>query len=242
MSYEFETRIRYSQTGTDTLLSLPALVDLFQDIATENATEVQKAAPAEEMEKLVWFLVAWQIDVFRYPACGEEVVVGTFPYKFGGSTGLRNLYLKSKSGEVLAYGDATWALMNRETGSMTRVPSWLSELFVLEEKLPMDYKGRRIELPEQANALAPVRVGAQHLDSNLHMNNGQYVRVALAALQEDGKVGIGPRYSRLRVEYRKSAKLRDVLTPFVAYEEGRHVVVLRDEKDCYAVVAAEGGR
>ncbi len=228
MIYEFEARIRYSQTGTDGLLTLPALVDFFQDAAIENATELQKAAPTEEMSKLVWFLAAWQIDVFRYPTCGESVVVGTFPYRFGGGTGLRNLYMRTKDGEMLAYGDSTWALMNRESGTMVRVPQWLSELYPLGEKLPMNYRGRHIELPKERKELEHVRVGRWHLDSNLHMNNGQYVRLAMQVLPEAS-------YKSLRVEYKKSAVEGDALSLCHGTVDGREVVVLGADDGIYAV-------
>lgn len=233
MIYEFETKIRYSQTGSGGHLTLPAIVDFFQDAAIENANDVQKAAPPEEMSKLVWFLAAWQIDVFRYPECGEDVVIGTFPYRFGGSTGLRNVYLRTKDGEMLAYGDSTWVLMNRETGAMTRVPQWLAELFPAEEKLPMEYKGRRIDMPEQSETVRKITVREGHLDSNRHVNNGQYVRMAVAELPA------GTEYKRLRVEYKKSAVLGDEIAVGVALEDSRHVVVLGEGADTYAVVELE---
>ncbi len=233
MNYEFETKIRYSQTGSCGHLTLPAIVDFFQDAAIDNAHNLQSGAPQEEMNKLVWFLAAWQIDVFRYPECGEEVVIGTFPYRFGGSTGLRNLYMRTKDGEMLAYGDSTWVLMNRETGAMTRVPQWLSALYPLKERLPMEYKGRRIDMPEETEPVATVAVREGHLDSNCHVNNGQYVRMAVAELPARTE------YKRLRVEYKKSAVLGNEIAVSVAMEDKRHVVVLGDSADPYAVVELE---
>ncbi len=261
MKYEFHTTIRYSQTGCDEHLALTALVDFFQDAAIESANELQKAAPPELMGGLVWFLAAWQIDVKRYPVCGERVVIGTFPYRFRGSMGLRNLYLRTEDGEMLAQADSTWVLMNRESGTMTKVPEWLSSLYEVEEPLPMDYKGRHIAVPASPSTSVEVpvnesgtasytislRVKREQLDSNYHVNNGQYVRMAMRALGEfetatpgmeppaDFVRGLAPSYARLRVEYKKPAVLGDLLELRVLREPARDVVVICCAEDVCAV-------
>ena len=65
------------------------------------------------------------------------------------------------------------------------------------------------------------------------MNNGQYIQIATGFLPE------GLKYNRLRVEYRKQAKLGDIMLPIVYEKKDCCVVALCDEeKSPYAVIEA----
>ena len=68
-------------------------------------------------------------------------------------------------------------------------------------------------------------------DTNEHVNNCQYVQMAVEMLPK------GKRVRQLRVDYKKSAVWGDIIYPKVAEEPGRTVVLLCDEvgKE-YAVV------
>ena len=73
-----------------------------------------------------------------------------------------------------------------------------------------------------------------HLDTNHHVNNGQYVSMAREYIPEEFTV------HQLRVEYKKQAVLGDTIVPWVSQEAGKWTVVLGDKnKIPYAVVEVE---
>ncbi len=91
----------------------------------------------------------------------------------------------------------------------------------LESRLEMNYKDRRIILPKEGGeVLEPVRVLRADIDYNRHMNNANYVRVAMELLPEGFEV------RGLRVEYRVAAKLGDVLVPTLYHIDGGLIVAL----------------
>ena len=70
-----------------------------------------------------------------------------------------------------------------------------------------------------------------HIDTNEHVNNCQYVQMAMEMLPGDISV------HQLRVDYKKSAVLGDMIFPKVSEEAERTVVELCDEVGKpYAVV------
>ena len=79
--------------------------------------------------------------------------------------------------------------------------------------MQMEYLPRKIRLPEDASGLqrreaAPIVVREYHLDTNGHVNNAQYVHMALTRrTEEEGHI------QRLRVEYKEQAHLGDVIYP-----------------------------
>ena len=70
-----------------------------------------------------------------------------------------------------------------------------------------------------------------HLDTNHHVNNCQYVQMALEFLPADRQ------FRQIRVEYKKSAVLGDVIYPKRSREEERTIIELCAENGRpYAVV------
>ena len=92
----------------------------------------------------------------------------------------------------------------------------------MEEPLPMEYAGRKIIVPSEQQILEAVTVHSHHLDSNHHVNNGQYVAIAAEYLPKEFQV------HRLRAEYKRQAHLGDVMTPGISQKDGVYVVTLND--------------
>ena len=102
---------------------------------------------------------------------------------------------------------------------------------MVEERLPMDYAPRKVSMPENGSLGEKIVIQSQHLDTNHHVNNGQYVDMAMKYLPE------GCKLKQLRVEYRQQAFLGDVFIPCVAKErEGITVAFLDELEKPYAVI------
>ena len=95
----------------------------------------------------------------------------------------------------------------------------------------MNYKDRRIILPKtEGEVMEPVKVLRADIDYNKHLNNANYVRMAMELLPEDFVV------SGLRVEYRVAAKLGDLLVPTI-YKNGETIfVALSIGEDVSAII------
>ena len=231
--YTFDSRVRYSEVGTDGNMTLIALLDYFQDSSTFHSEDLGLGTDYLKSLNQVWMLSAWQICVNRYPHLCERIVIGTAPYGFKGFVGYRNFEMKTQAGEVLAYANSVWSLM--DLGKMT--PAKPSEQmlagYVLEEKYPMEYAPRRIDVPAEGRNVEPFAVKAHHLDTNNHVNNGQYVRMAAEYIPKDFPV------KQLRVEDKSQAVLGDRICPVVAGDEetGSYIVSLnREDGRPYSIV------
>jgi acyl-ACP thioesterase len=80
-------------------------------------------------------------------------------------------------------------------------------------------------------------VSEQHLDTNRHVNNAQYVLMAIDALSELGRsIDLG----RLTVQYRSMALLGDVIVPRVhTTENGSDIELVSQADTAYAIVRME---
>lgn len=229
--YSFESRIRYSECDSECKLRLESLLDYFQDASTFQSEELGAGFAYLAPRNLVWVLASWHIDIKRYPKLGEKVIVGTHPHDFKGFLGSRNFCMMTEQGEMLAKANTLWTLLNFDTMKPTMAPKELTDKYEIEPPLEMENVGRKIQYNDVMERLEPIIVRKQHLDSNYHVNNAQYVSMAVDCLPEGFVIG------RLRVEYKKQAHLGDVLIPYVAKQDERFIVSLRDEEQSVYVNA-----
>lgn len=235
--YSYQSRIRYSELDETGHLRLESLLDYFQDCSTFQSEDLGLGVEYLRELHMVWVMSSWQIVAERYPKLGETVTVGTFPYEFKGFVGYRNFVMKDEKGKNLAYANTLWSLLDTETGKPAKPTAEMLEKYVLEPRLEMDYAPRKIRFPEELKEGEPIPVRTHHLDVNHHVNNGQFVRIAMDSLGGSFQV------RQLRAEYKKQVVLGEVLVPYTAsVEEGKSVVVLRDDKGavCCAVELCEG--
>ena len=260
--YTFDSRIRYSETDENAVLTIGSLINYFQDWSTFQ-TEDSGAGLRWLMEQhLAWVLSYWQIDITRLPLLYEHVRIGTVPYSLKGFMGLRNYCMDALpdtgegAAEHLAVANSVWALMDMDKMVPARITEEHASCYHLEEKLEMEYLDRKVRIPGDGDRYesGSVTIGHGHLDTNRHVNNGQYVRMALDAVEQlqekrnglskaaeggaDRMIPAG-RPLRIRAEYKKQAHLGDVLVP-VLYERNNIVTVdlqLEGESCCVVEIS-----
>lgn len=220
--YTFESRVRYSETDCEGKLTMASLINYFQDCSTFQSEDLGLGLEYLKQKHLVWVLSSWQIVVDRYPKMGERVTIGTLPYEIKGFLGYRNFFMKEESGAYIARANSLWSLLNTETGRPAAVLEEMLKGYQLSEKLDMDYAPRRIAIPGEGIVKEALVVKKHHLDTNHHVNNQQFIDMAMDYLPDDFRVG------QVRAEYKKQAFLNDVLTPRVTETDRSVVIVLAD--------------
>lgn len=223
--YSFSTRVRYSETDASLQLSYPSIINYFQDCSIFHSEELGIGIQFLKERDRVWLMNSWQIEILRLPRFGETLHVNTWAYDFKTMFGYRNFTLTGQDDAPAVLANSVWVFTDTGTGHPTRVTEEYAAYYPLEPALPMDYAPRRIALPKEWTPAAPITVTVSHIDSNQHVNNAQYVAMASALLPCTD-------YRRLRVEYKKSARLGDILYPRLTVQED----------SCTVVLAAEGGR
>lgn len=232
MAYQFDSRVRYSETGMDRKLKMVSLVDYFQDCSTFQSESLGCGLDYMEANNLAWMVLSWQIEIVRRPSLGEKITVQTWPYGFKAFYGYRNFAMTDERGEYAARANSVWVLMDLAVGKPCKVISEYTDKYVLEPQLEMETSSRKIKIPEESVVQEAFSVCQHHLDTNNHVNNGQYIRMAEDYLPAGFETG------RLCVEYRQQARLHDVIIPKVHEEADLVVVSLCGEEDkVYSVVS-----
>ena len=83
MDYSFNSRVRYSETGEDGRLTLPGVLNYFQDCSTFHAESIGLGGNVLKNRDRAWVLSSWQVVVEEYPVLGTE-----------SGSGLRHMHLR----------------------------------------------------------------------------------------------------------------------------------------------------
>lgn len=232
--YTLNSRIRYSEVDSSKELLLSSLLDYFQDCCTFESEELGIGVDYLAQKQAAWVLSSWQIEILRYPQFNEAIRISTWPYGFKGFYGYRNFAACEENGNVIAKANSVWVFLDTEKMRPQKISEELADAYrdAFREPLTGTWAERKITMPECSEEKETVPVVGYYIDTNRHMNNSKYVQVAMEYLPDGFKV------ASLRAEYKKAAKLGDVLCPAVSSENGNVTVLLSDrERKPYAVIS-----
>lgn len=224
-------RVRFSEIDHTRKITVPSIINYFQDCSTFQSEDIGVGLDVLSKKKKAWILTYWQIVIDHYPKMNDKIQVSTWASKFKGMLAERNFCMTDENGEKAAYAQSVWVYMDVEKGRPVRPDQDELEAYGQCEPLEMDYESRKIALPEESMSLEPFPVRRYHIDTNEHVNNCQYVQFAMELLPKDQVI------HQVRVGYKKSAVLGDVIYPKYAKETDRTVIELCNENGVsYATV------
>lgn len=222
--YSFQSRVRYSEINENRELDLYSILNYFQDCSNFHSVDIGVGLEYLTARNRAWLLSSWQVEIVEPPKLFDHIEIATWPYDFKGLYGYRNfvLYNEEKNHSVAAYANSIWFLVDTETMRPIRITPEDSAAYVNEPPYPMDYAARKIALPTeqvQTSKMEPISVNASMLDTNRHVNNAQYIRLAAACIDPSFPI------RKMRAEYRHSAVAGDIICPIV--------MTCEDPKLCY---------
>ena len=143
--------------------------------------------------------------------------------------------MEDEEGNRIAYANTIWTYLDLRTGHPVPVDEKQVQAYELEEKLDMNYAPRKISVSGEYQEFPSFQVKAHHLDTNHHVNNGQYILMAMEYLPSGFIV------KEMRAEYKNQAVLDSIIVPKVHEENGIYTVMLDSSSQVpFAVVEFKG--
>lgn len=229
--YSLHFKVTTSTCDSEGRLKLYSALQMMQDCSEmwiDSEPQVKDYFARENMTQL---LASRQVEIVRVPDFKEELTVTTSVYGMKPMFGFRNTFIYDAEGKPCYRTWSMGAFVDKANGKLKRVDDTVAGSLLIEPQLEMDYKDRRIILPKtEGEVLEPVKVMRADIDYNKHLNNANYVRMAMELLPEDFEI------KGLRVEYRVAAKLGDMLVPTIYKHDGVIIVSLSIGEDVSAII------
>lgn len=230
--YSSTLKVIFSHIGEDGTLRLYELSKWFTDISIAHSESIGIGMEYLNPRHLAWLLTSWQIEIHRLPEYNESIRIETWPFDFRGAFGYRNYRILSDSDEVLVTGYAIWLHTNVEKMLPARVLEEEVNLYGGEEKLPMEYQPRKIEMPEDMTEVTRMQVAPHYADMYRHLNNSMYIDIASDYLKGQ------PAPNRILADYRKQFKVGEEVIIKTSLTDGQLYVGFYDTNDDLHVTVA----
>ena len=229
--YSLNYKVTTSTCDSDGKLKLYSALQMMQDCSEMWIDSEQGVKDYFEKENMAQLLSSRQVEVIRRPSFKEELTVTTSVYGMKSMFGFRNTFIYDAEGLPCYRTWSMGAFVDKGTGKLKKVDDQTISTMLLEPKLDMNYKDRRIILPKEGGTvLAPVAVQRADIDYNKHVNNANYIRMAMELLPDGFEV------KGLRVEYRVPARLNDQLVPTVYQQDELFIVALNIGNDVSTII------
>ena len=229
--YSLNYKVTTSTCDSEGRLKLYSALQMMQDCSEmwiDSEPGVKQYFAEQNMAQL---LATRQVEIIRVPEYKEELTVTSTVYDMKPMFGFRNTFIYDAQGNPCYKTWSMGAFVDKVAGKLKRVDQATIDSMNLEPQKEMNYRDRRIILPKQGgDMLEPVKVLRADIDYNKHMNNANYVRMAMELLPESMVV------RGMRVEYRVAAKLGDILTPTMYQIDDGFIVSLSVNGEVSAIV------
>ena len=158
-----------------------AVLDLFQDLATEHCAEMGIGLHDLRKKELFWVVVRQKLEFSPNITCtpGQTVVVRTWPHSATRLNILRDYRLSNEDGTVIAQATSAWLMLDIKTRRVASVlenysgPTDFLPDRAFAEKMKKIKEFETIEQP--AEILTP---RFSDIDINKHVNNARYLDYA----------------------------------------------------------------
>ena len=222
--YGFNSRVRDSEIGKDGKLTISSAINYMQDCTTFHSESIGLGLERLKEIKRAWILNAWHIVIYDLPGFNSEIITKTWASEFRAFMGARNFEICSPEGVPYVRADSLWVFIDTETGKPVKPTAGDIELYTVEPPLDLGKFERKVRLPEDLEQSEPVAVEKSQIDTNGHVNNCEYVKMALEYVPDGRKI------RDIHVEYRNPSYYGMKLIPKIKADDENVYVSFSDEK------------
>lgn len=206
--YSTSVRVVASACDENRRLKLYGALQMMQDCSVMWLDDDPVLERIYREHGITQLLASRQIEVIRVPSFMERLTVETSVWEMNPVFGYRNTFIYDEDGKPCYKSWSQGVVADRNTGKLARMPQSALQAMTFDQKLFMSYADRRIDVPVDALVEKPgVTILRSDLDYNHHVNNANYIRIAMDLIPAEFIV------TGLRVEYKMAARLGDVLLP-----------------------------
>jgi len=228
--YSYQDRIKYSEVDYNLNLTYFGLVNYMQNCSCFHSDDAGVGVYYLAPKNLGWFVTSYEIHINRMPRYSEKIVIKTWPYQVRGMIAHRLYDIETEDGQILAYADSLWVLMDLEKLKPARFTPEIITAYPEDENLPQfEFNHSKLRISDCGPKVGQFTVTDRYLDTNNHMNNSHYIDVTRLYLPNQD-------FDSISINYKKAALLDDKLDVHLIQVEGGYQVILTKDDEIYTIV------
>ena len=198
MYYTEKIEARLNDHDASGLLSYEAILQLLEDVSAHHALKVHDRVSGQGIS---WILVDWRIQILHRPEQFQKVNIKTWVQRTPASgTTYRDFLITDENEKELIKASSRFALVNTETGKLTRISEELLESYEPEDFSVFEEDWSRLPVPREFDRESPIVLRRSDIDYNGHVHNTRYIDFALDSLSDEEYEASD--FHQLRISYR----------------------------------------
>lgn len=196
--------IRASEISPEGTTTLPAMAYLLQEVAGNNALELNFDISQLRDRNLTWILHRLHVQMDTFPEWRDTITIETWPSGGGPLRAYRDFRILNAGGTEVGRCLSYWLMLDLETRRPVRIPDEILAMAPKNIEHVLEVKKERLNpgIEETENAKT-FHVRRSDLDMNRHVNNVKYIEWALAALDAPDTI------REIDIEFRSECRMGD---------------------------------
>lgn len=224
--FEKPVKIRYSEMDYNLVLKPYALLQFLQDLASDNAEQLDFGYSFIRKHNLAWFLLKYHIEFENYPANLYDIEIRTEPRGYNKLFAFRDFEIHG-GGNLLGRAASTWSLVDLDTKNIVPVSQILNEnpYMVPYEKREDDLTYGKIKPIQKVDIEKVFEIRFDDIDVNRHVNNSNYIVWAFEPL--DYEFRSTKRLKTLDIVFKKEIKYGNKVVSQLEFDGDRTNHILK---------------
>lgn len=179
-----------------------------------------------------WVLLAWKVRIFKRSKFGETIKIVTWSREMEKFYAYRDYKIYNAQGEIIAIATSKWVYIDISKGKIVRVSEDVKEAYQSEKIYAFPEEESTFEKlvePEKNLSNIEFKITRNMIDTNQHLHNIYYLDIAEEALPEE--VYFNKQFNDFEIMYKKEVKYGETLNVFYTYENKKHIVTIKNEKE-----------
>ena len=220
--------VELSRSSGDCRLSVPAIFEMFQDIAVEHVESLGLGFDAMTARGMFWITAKTKVRIRRRPKLLSSITVETWPC-VPGPVRADRCYRIKEGEETVAEGRTEWAVIEIPSLKVHRLEDlYAEEVPLVDDTLLPEHFRRVSEDTSDCTERTPVVVRSTDIDIGKHMNNIAYIREMLGTYSTKELSELEIR--ELEVCFRHPCYEGEILRVFERKtESGREIVMKKED-------------
>ncbi len=173
--YTEQFTVRANEVDTSGNITLKSICDFFQEVAGNNAKELNFDITDLLEQDLTWVLHRMDIKMIRYPEWRETITIETWPAAGDALRAYRNYRILDEEGKEIGCCLSYWMMINIKTRRPMRMPKEVLDTRLAKRDHVLNVKSNRLPEIKEAKGKITFTVRRSDLDMNQHVNNATYI-------------------------------------------------------------------
>lgn len=230
MVFEEEMKIGVEDVGKNNCITNVGILRMFENIGSYHSDKAGYGLLDIEKNGVSWILLDWKVKVLKRPMYGEKLLVRTWGRNTKKVTTDRDYEIYNENKELCVIATSKWALIDIQSKTLARITQEVIDNYKIEQEFVFEEAEiEKVTIPKNYISKYTFKPTRRNIDVNGHMHNIHYLELAYEMLpQEVYEKGI---YNNFRISYKKEIKFGDIISCCYTFENNKHSIVFKNEKE-----------